>query len=180
MSMERSRAQRRRDDQPRHDLARRLITISAPTLARLPLEEAVREAVAFAASRTRHGAHRREVRHLAAVLRELDDAAFAALQTAVDAVAASEGSRARRTGFDEAIEIWADDLLAEESSGLERLRARFPELDTTRLRQLLRNCRKEQQAPVAIDTAPDTAPAPAGRARARLLRYLSELMDREP
>jgi len=174
MSIERSRAQRRREDQPRHDLARRLVAMTAPTLARLPLEEAVREAVGFAASRTRHGAQRREMRHLAAVLRGLDEDAFAALQAAVDALADSEGQR-RAAGFDEAVESWADDLLAEEPPGLERLRGQFPELDTTRLRQLLRNCRKEQQASVATETAP---PAP-GRARARLLRYLSELMDRE-
>lgn len=192
MNFEKSRAQRRRDDQPRHDLAQRLVSLTGAALARLPLEESAREAVSFAASRTQHGAQRRELRHVATVLRSLDDEAFAVLQAAVDALSKSPGGPGSGGGapFDEAVELWADELIAEEPGSLERLRDQFPESDITRLRQLVRNCRqtnphlepqpksqsRSASQPPALPPTESQSGLPA-RSRARLLRYLSELMD---
>lgn len=171
-----SRAQRRRDDQTRHDLAETLVSLSNAALARLPMEESVREAVAFAASRKQHGAHRRELRHLATVLRNLEDEAFDALRVEAEMLQTTTGARGGADEIDEAVELWARDLIDDLPGSLDRLLAQFPDADVTRVRQLVRNCRAEKDDPEdpKIDGAPESLQT---RSRARLLRYLSELMD---
>jgi ribosome-associated protein len=172
-----SRAQRRRDDQARHDLAETLVSLSKAALARLPMDESVREAVALAASIKQHGAHRRELRHLATVLRFLDDQAFDALRVEAEMLQKSTGARGDASAIDEAVELWARDLLKDIPGSLDRLHEQFPDADMTRVRQLVRNCRSTKDDPEAPSTSSAEAIGLQSRSRARLLRYLSELMD---
>jgi ribosome-associated protein len=173
-----SRAQRRRDDQTRHDLAEALVSLSNAALARLPMEESVREAVAFAASIKQHGAHRRELRHLATVLRSLDEEAFDALRAEAEMLQKSSGARGDAGAIDEAVDLWARDLIEDSPGSLDRLLQRFPDADMTRVRQLVRNCRSaKDDDPEAPSTSSAGAMGLQSRSHARLLRYLSELMD---
>lgn len=170
-----SRAQRRRDDQARHDLAQTLVSLSNAALSRLPMEESLREAAARAASIKQHGAHRREVRHLATLLRNLDDEAFDALRAEAETLQKSTGTHVGDDATDEAVELWARELIDEVPGSLDRLLAQFPDADVTRVRQLVRNCRSGKDDREDLPDAP--APGLQSRSRTRLLRYLSELMN---
>ncbi|MCA9727754.1 MAG: DUF615 domain-containing protein [Candidatus Eisenbacteria bacterium] len=223
-SIPKSRAQRRRDDQPRHDLAGKLVQVPVPKLARLPLDDELRDAVTFAAARTEHGARRRAIRHLATVLRTLDEDSFVALEQAVDSLGTNGGAvvtpvgtagagassgvtpgllvgEDSSLGADPAVEGWIANLLADEAGTLTRARESFPAVDLTRLRQLVRNWRREAQAnevlrsaaaKSATAAAPGRSPEAGGpesvaktkpnlkpkhRARTRLIGYLNELMS---
>ncbi len=69
-----SRTRLKKDDHARQDIGESLTRLSEKALERLELPDEVREAVIFARKISSHGAKKREIKHIGALLRHVDTA----------------------------------------------------------------------------------------------------------
>jgi len=156
-SEKKSRAQLKRDRQELRDLGVELVALSAEQLRAIPLSERTVEAVLAAQGMTRI-ALKRQIGHIPALLVEENLVAVRAalageLQPHADEVEALHKA-----------ENWRDRLLASNDSLTEFI-DRYPGSDPTRIRQLVRNAKKERK----LEKPPKSA---------RLLfRYVRELLS---
>ena len=67
-----SRTQKKKEDQARQRLGEQLVSLRPGRLEALGLPEELVEAIEFARSIKSHGARRRQVKHIGALLRQLD------------------------------------------------------------------------------------------------------------
>jgi ribosome-associated protein len=67
-----SKTRLKKDDHGRQEIGERLTRLSDRELERIDLPDEVREAVIFARKITSHGAKKREIKHLGALLRHVD------------------------------------------------------------------------------------------------------------
>lgn len=155
---DKSRSQIKREFRALKGLGIQLVALSKGQLRAVPLSEATRDAVLAAKAMTR-AALQRQYRHLAHLLEEEDLAAIRAalageLQPHIEEVAALHDA-----------ERWRDKLLSADEGQLAAFVEQYPECDRTRLRQLVRNARKESER--------DKPP----RSARQLFRYLRELAE---
>jgi ribosome-associated protein len=137
-----SKSQRKRDALALQALGDELVRLSPSELQSVPLSDEVREAVA-SAREMRRGAYRRQVRFLGRLLRECD---VSPIRSAVDAYRSSSHEDKARL---KRLERWRERLLEEGDGAVAALLEEHPGADAQRLRQLLRNARKEQAAGLA-------------------------------
>jgi ribosome-associated protein len=69
-----SRTRLKKDDHARQDIGERLTRLSDKELDRIDLSDEIRDAVIFARKISSHGAKKREIKHIGALLRHLDTA----------------------------------------------------------------------------------------------------------
>ena len=153
-----SKSARKREMTARQDLGVALCELSPKELARIPIEdEALLAAIEESRRISHHSALRRHRQYIGKLMRRIDPEP---LQRALD-----ELHRERRgaAAAHQDLERLRDELIARGDAGLEAVLARFPDADRQRLRQLLREARREHDA--------DRPPA----ASRRLFRYLREL-----
>jgi len=152
-----SRSQKKRDARAAGDIGAELVRLSAATLARLPLDEELREAVA-ACQGMRKNALARQLRFLGKLLRSRDHAAIA---RAVAELGQRSGDELRR---EREAEAWRERLLAGGEAALAALAAALPAADPELVRGLVR-----QGDPAHTGTR-------AQRARRELYRHLRALL----
>jgi ribosome-associated protein len=116
------------------DLGEALIALPDDQLATLPLDEEARDAVVAGRGLVR-GALRRQVRYLGRVLARRDTEALRAALEAQQSTGVEATARLHR------LERWRERLLAEGDAALEELLRDHPDLDRSRLRQLVRRAR---------------------------------------
>lgn len=141
-----SKTQRKKAMQALQDLGEDLVSLSADQLAQFDLPEGLREAVKAARRITQHEARRRQGQYIGKLMRDLDPEG---IRTQLDRI---RGVSAAATAHMHRLERWRERLLEDESS-LEQLAGEHPGCDVQRLRQLIRNARKErdeQKAPKAF------------------------------
>lgn len=156
-----SRSARRREALDVLALAGQLAALPAARLARLPLPDDVRERIADVQRTPSHIAHKREVAHLAKIMRAHDPEEF---RGAREALANAHGVAARDAAVLHEVEALRERLLgAEAEAALTEFIAARPGADRQRLRHLIRQARRERDA------------AQAPRAQRELFRYLREL-----
>ena len=154
-----SRSARRREALDVLAFARQLSELSPARLVKLTLPDDVRDELATAQRTPSHIAHKRQLAHLAKVMRAHDDADFA---TARAALANDRASGAREAAALHHVEALRESLLADTSDkALTEFIAAHPGTDHQRLRALIRQARRER------DT---TKPPRAQRELFRLLR----------
>ncbi len=158
---QKSKSQQRREALALQKLGAELLELDSQALARLPLSDALSEAVAAARQMKHHGARRRQLRYIGKLLRLQDTLPL------VDAMNERRQDTRREAERFKRIERWRDRLLQEGDHALTELLESFPSADVTQLRQLMRNARKAQAA---------GKPPTAARA---LFRFLRELMAGE-
>jgi ribosome-associated protein len=152
----------KRDNAALEELGEELIALPKERLERLDLSPALLEAVKLAQTITaHHGAFKRQRKFIAKLLREADAALIRAR------LEQHTQQDARATWQLHVIERWRDRLLAGGDHELNALVAEHPDADRQKLRQLIRDARKEQQAE-----------APPRSARL-LFKFLRELMAPE-
>lgn len=115
-----------------HDLARTLEAMPAGRLRRLPLDEAVIEAVLHLAALGAQSAHRRQLLRVQKLLREMD---LAALEAAM-------AHEAPRSAGSSAAERWRTRLLEGGDEALAAYLEEHPRADRQRLRALIRQASK--------------------------------------
>jgi ribosome-associated protein len=138
-----SRSQLRREALDIFKLAEMLAALSEAELARVPLDDALREEVRRTRAITSHIARKRQTQFLAKQLRKLDEADIEAVRTAL----ASDRDKAHReTAAQHRLERWRERLLDGGDEVLAAFIAEHPRADRQHLRQLVRNALAERKA----------------------------------
>lgn len=138
-----SRSARRREALDVLALATQLSALPSARLDRMALPEDVRNEIDAVQRTPSHIAHKRQLAHLAKLMRAHGDAAFVDVRAALAndrAAGAREAASLHRT------EALRADLLGENGdAALTGLIARHPEIDRQRLRALVRQARRERE-----------------------------------
>lgn len=142
-SLEPSRSQLRRDALDILKLAETLAALSEAELARVPLDEDLREEVRRTRAVTSHIARKRQAQYLAKQMRKLDAEAIEAIRYALGV---DREKAHRETAMMHRLETWRERLLAEGDDALSELLALHPGADRQRLRTLVRNAQAERKA----------------------------------
>ncbi|WP_395680791.1 ribosome biogenesis factor YjgA [Dokdonella sp.] len=157
-----SRSQQRRDALDILKLAETLAALSEAELARVPLDDELREEVRRTRAVSSHIARKRQNQFLAKQLRKLDEEAVEAIRYALSV---DREKAHRETAAMHRLETWRERLLADGDDALAELIAQHPGADRQHLRTLVRNALAERKA---------NKPPHAFR---ELFRELRELLD---
>ena len=155
-----SKSQIKRELRALKELGQKLVVLPEKSLKKIPMTDALREAVMEAKQFRRNALHR-QLQYIGVLMRDEDGevirkALANLMQPHEDEIQA----------FHE-VEQWRDTLLAGDDDLLDTLCNRFTQVDRQHLRQLVRNARKERKQ----DNPPKSARA--------LFRYLSELQQKQ-
>jgi len=138
-----SRTSRKREALDVLAFAKQLVDLPPARVAKLELPDDVREEIANVRRITSHIARKRQLGHLAKLMRAQDEEAFA---TARAALANDREAGAREAAAAHRLEALRERLLAEGDAALSELIATHPDLDRQRLRALIRQARSEREA----------------------------------
>jgi ribosome-associated protein len=131
-----SKSQRKRDVEALQNLGRELADLSKEQLRKMDLPEDLLVALLEYKRISSHGAMRRQMQFIGKVMRDVD------AEPIVEQLAALRGeSNAAKAEF-HALERWRERLLADDEAVTQWLAA-HPNADGQRLRQLIRNTKKE-------------------------------------
>ena len=168
------------DDQSRTDLKREstelqklgeaLLTLRVDLLARLPLSDKFRDAVADAKRITNFEGKRRQMQYIGKMMRKLETAEVEAVRTALDEQA--NGSAAENLALHQA-ELWRDRLISQDDAAGQWIE-QYPTTDTQQLRALIRQARKD-----AVPEKPGAA-VRHGRAYREIFQLVREALGTIP
>ncbi|MCC5855839.1 MAG: DUF615 domain-containing protein [Idiomarina sp.] len=128
------------------DLGARLVAMSPNQMSGLPIDDDVMEAILLARKiRNKHVGYRRQIQYIGKLLRNTD------IQPLLDALAEREQAHLQDQANFHALEQWRDRLIAEGDDAVQEVLERYPDADRQKLRQLIRQARKqaEQNKPPA-------------------------------
>lgn len=155
-----SRSQRRREALATLALAEQLVALPPARVDALDLPDEVREEIVNVRGISAHGARKRQLAHLARLMRRHEDAAFAGARAALG----DDRQRHRReTAALQRVEALREDLIDGKPGVLTALVDQYPQMDRQRLNALIRQARVERKR--------DKPP----RATRELFRLLREL-----
>lgn len=118
------------------DIGKELVKLPAGRLEKLALPDELRQAVEDCRRFTKHEAIRRQLQYIGRLMRSVDEAPIARQLAAWRGESDEEKARLHR------VERWRDRLIADDSALTDFVRG-VPGVDTTRLRQLVRQAREE-------------------------------------
>ena len=150
-----SKSQRKRDALELKSLASKLIKLAPVRLAKVPLDDSIREAIEEARQIRSHVAGKRQLQFVAKQLRRIDATEILAF------IDADQNDARQLTARQHRAEAWRDFLINSGDSALEQLLAQRQNVDAQPIRQLIRNARREAQA---------EKPPTSARALFRILR----------
>lgn len=153
-----SKSQAKRDVEVLQKLGLKLMELSKNALQTFDLDENLLDAIILAQSIHSHSGHRRQVQLIGKLMRQADaDAIRLKLERYhVPAVEANKHFHK--------LEKWRDHLLAEGDTAINELLTEYPDFERSRLRQFIRNAKKE---------AEKNKPPKSAR---QLFQYLKELL----
>ncbi|WP_411431812.1 ribosome biogenesis factor YjgA [Cupriavidus metallidurans] len=170
-----SKSQRKRDMTALQDIGAELESLPKDRLARVPMPEALADAIHAARKITSHEGKRRQMQFVGKVMRGLDDDEIATIRAALEGF---KGTSKAETARMHLIERWRELLLADDDA-LTKFLGEHPSVDVQSVRNIIRNARKEkeltkppkyfrelfQAIKTALeekdaDAAPDNAPEP--------------------
>ena len=132
-----SRTQKKKEDRALQRLGEELLTISMDQLAAITIPEELAEAVRLGRQTTQHGARRRQLQYIGALMRKIDSTP---IRKALDNI--RQGNYQKELAFKK-VERWRDTLKEGDMSIVEDILSECPEAERQRLMQLARNARKE-------------------------------------
>jgi ribosome-associated protein len=136
-----SKSQLKREMHELQALGAELVALPKDALKRMPMPEALDEAVREARRITDHEGKRRQMQYVGKVMRGLLDSETAALREALDKYKGINKAETARLHW---IERTREQLLADDAALTEFIR-QHPDADPQQGRTLIRNARKEQQ-----------------------------------
>ena len=153
-----SKSQAKRDVEELQKLGLKLLELSKNTLEKFALDEKLLDAILLAQSINSHSGHRRQVQLIGKLMRHTDaDAIRLQLERYQHHIEEANA-------YFHKLEEWRDQLLSEGDSAIHELLTEYPVLERSRLRQLLRNAKKESDQ----NKAPKSA--------RQLFKYLKEMI----
>lgn len=138
-ALPKSRTQKKKEDRALQQLGEELLSISAEQLVAIEMPEELVEAVRLGRKTTQHGARRRQLQYIGALMRKID---AAPIRKALDNIRL--GDYQKVLGYKK-LERWRDALKEGDLSVVEDILAQCPEAERQRLMQLVRNARKEAE-----------------------------------
>ncbi|MGD8514894.1 MAG: ribosome biogenesis factor YjgA [Granulosicoccaceae bacterium] len=154
-----SKSQRKRDMLALTALGEQLVDLPANTLARLPLDDRLQQAIRECQTINARGGRKRQLKFIGKLMRDTD---ADAIRAALEQLAAPHRKSVRAFHH---VEQWRDRLLEEGDPALGELLDEHPDANRQVLRQLLRNARNQKLS--------ETKQKQAAR---ELFRYLRELL----
>lgn len=135
-----NKSQLKRDAQALLNLGKKLVALDISQLQRIHMSDELRQAIMDGKSIHQHGAKKRHFKFIGKLLREMDTAE---LEQAIEQI---EFGTAKANAEFHKMERWRNRLLdAEDAHALTEWMQAYPSSDVSRLRQLIRNARKEME-----------------------------------
>lgn len=159
-SDEKSKTQIKRELHALVELGQRLTTLKPDLLAKLPLTDAMRKALAEAPKHTANSAKKRHVQFIGKLMREQDIEGILALVDQVDSSTREYNERFHN------LERWRDRLIAGDDTTLESFVVDYPDTDRQQMRSLIRHAQHE---------AARNKPPAAARKVFKYIRELDEI-----
>ena len=153
-----SKSQAKRDVEALQKLGVKLFELSKNVLQTFELDEQLLDAILLAQTIHSHSGHRRQMQLIGKLMRHADADAIRLKLERYHSTAAEANTHFH------ILEKWRDRILAEGDSAINELVSAYPEFERSRLRQLLRNAKKE---------AEKNKPPKSAR---QLFQYIKELM----
>ncbi len=157
-----SKSQLKREAHAQQELGKRLTEVAEKTLDKLPLSEAIRNAIAeYNRLPNSHGARRRQLQYLGKLMRDVD---YQEISDALEQLTNNFGGAMNSTSESNGslTSVWLQRIVDEGESAIDALVNECPTANRQQLRQLYRN----------IASATD---AKQERQKNKLQRYLDEL-----
>jgi ribosome-associated protein len=151
-----SKSQRKKQMLALQKIGEAIVALSTSELAKIPLEETLKDAVDHARECKTHEARRRQMQFIGKIMRNVDVEPIAAALEKIQLK-----GQLGKAKFHQ-VERWRDRLIAEGDTGVQEFLDKFPAASSQQLRQLVRNTQKEKQL-VGADTA--------------LFRYLRDVIE---
>lgn len=152
-----SRTRKKKDALALQELGEKLVSLSIEQIERINLPQEIFDEVKFTKSIKKHGAKRRQLQYIGALMRKID---IEPIQKAIENIEFGEQQKASEF---KKVEKWRDELINGNNSLIEEILSVHPIAERQRLSQLVRNARKETE---------NNKPPKSSRA---LFRYLKDL-----
>ncbi|WP_332669782.1 ribosome biogenesis factor YjgA [Aromatoleum sp.] len=133
-----SKSQLKREMHALQDLGEQLVALSLDQLKKVPMPDALADAVREAKRMTKHEARRRQMQYVGKLMRNIDPAPIQAQLDVFNGVSKAEVARQHR------LERLRADLLEDEKT-LQTIAETWPDADFQQLRTLRRNALKERE-----------------------------------
>ncbi|MBW2611657.1 MAG: DUF615 domain-containing protein [Deltaproteobacteria bacterium] len=157
-----SRTQKKKEALALQKLGQQLVALSPEQFAKITLPDELREAVTEVRAMTSHGARRRQIKYIGAIVREIDSQP---IQEALDNI--RHGDYQMAAAFKQ-IEQWRDDLRGGNTARIEEILNTCPTAQRQRLAQLTRNAQAEYRKHSGV------------KASRTLFRYLKQIFAEKP
>ncbi|MGN5479867.1 ribosome biogenesis factor YjgA [Cupriavidus basilensis] len=141
MDEPKSKSQKKRDMTALQHLGVELEALPKDRLARVPMPEALADAIHEARRTTSHEGKRRQMQFVGKVMRGLDDDEVEAIRGALEGF---KGTSKAETARMHLIERWRELLLADDAA-LTRFLGEHPGVDVQTLRNIIRSARREKE-----------------------------------
>ncbi|MEE4112399.1 MAG: ribosome biogenesis factor YjgA [Desulfobacteraceae bacterium] len=155
--LEKSRTRLKKEATALQQMGEKLVLLSDDQLDRMGLPTRLLDAIQGARAMKSHGARRRQMQYIGALMRSVDAEPIEQALLAIE-----QGDYGQANAFHR-IEAWRDRLVDGDDDGFREILDLFPEADRRRLGQLVRSARKEKEK----NTPPKSA--------RNLFRYLKSL-----
>lgn len=136
-----SKSQKKRDMTALQAIGAELEALAKDRLARVPMPEALADAIHEARRTTSHEGKRRQMQFVGKVMRGLEDDEVQAIRAALEGF---KGTSKAETARMHLIERWRELLLADDAA-LTRFLAEHPGIDVQMLRNIIRSARREKE-----------------------------------
>ena len=136
-----SKSELKRQMTERQKLAEVLAALSSDALKTIPMDEAIKVAIAETPKIKSFEAIRRHKQYLGKLMRFLDEAELDTIQKRLDAI---QGVSKAETAKLHQLESYRDRLIADDEA-FTKMIEQFPDMDIQNMRTLIRNARKEKE-----------------------------------
>jgi ribosome-associated protein len=136
-----SKSELKRQMTERQKLAEVLAALSSDALKTIPLDEAIKAAIAETNKIKSFEAIRRHKQYLGKLMRFLDEGELDAIQRRLDAIQGVSKAETAKLHF---LESYRDRLISDDAA-FTKLIEQFPEMDIQNMRTLIRNARREKE-----------------------------------
>jgi len=154
-----SRTQKKKKARALQKLGETLVGLSPEQLEHIDMPDELREAVAEALTTTSHGAHRRQIKYIGAIIREIDPQP---IREALENIRHGDYNKAL---VFKKIEKWRDDLKTGSNAPIEEILTQCPTAQRQHLTQLARNAQQEYKNQKGV------------KASRTLFRYLKQISE---
>ncbi len=140
-------------------LGEQLLDLSSDQLLQIQIPSEIKDAVKFAKTTKKHGARRRQMQYIGALMRKFNPEP---IEKAINEIKLDKYRHSKKTNQ---IQQWHKDLISGNKSLIEELIQSYPGVERQKINQLVRNAKK-----AALKNTPS-------KSSQTLLKYLRQIQD---